>query len=64
MGGISHFWADCLSQLPSVRPGEEVFKSVPSDRVYKHCIHINAPHMCTHPPNHEVCADKLPDLLF
>lgn len=36
-----------------------MFKHVTSDRVYKHCIRINAPHMCAHRPNHEVCADKL-----
>lgn len=56
-------WALSLNSLPSCLE-EEVFKYVTTDRVYKHCIHINAPHMCTHCPNHEVCADKLPGRLF
>lgn len=37
---------------------------VPSNTIYQHCILVNALHMFTYPPNHEVLTDKLPGLLF
>lgn len=36
----------------------------PRNTIYQHCIHVNALHMFTYPPNHEVLTDKLPGLLF
>lgn len=36
----------------------------PSYTIYHDCIPVNALHMFTYPPNHEVLTDKLSGLLF